>query len=114
MYLEKSVDQRFLVFKEIFVETGLKTMLVLMFIQAVGGIFNSDFGLFYQATRGANYPLYPVVANIDIKIYNMLVGGTTTIGRTSATSFFKSVLSCILVLSANGIVRKIEPDSAMI
>ena len=93
---------------------GLKTMLVLMFIQAVGGIFNSDFGLFYQATRGANYPLYPVVANIDIKIYNMLVGGTTTIGRTSATSFFKSVLSCILVLSANGIVRKIEPDSAMI
>ena len=93
---------------------GLKTMLVLMFIQAVGGIFNSDFGLFYQATRGANYPLYPVVANIDIKIYNMLVGGTTTIGRTSATSFFKSVLSCILVLSANGIVRKIEPHSAMI
>ena len=93
---------------------GLKTMLVLMFIQAVGGIFNSDFGLFYQATRGANYPLYPVVANIDIKIYNMLVGGTTTIGRTSATSFFKSCLSCAMVLSANAVVRKIEPDSAMI
>lgn len=93
---------------------GLKTMLVLMLIQAVGGIFNSDFGLFYQATRGANYPLYPVVANIDIKIYNMLVGGTTTIGRTSATSFFKSVISCVLVLSANAVVRKIEPDSAMI
>lgn len=93
---------------------GLKTMLVLMFIQAVGGIFNSDFGLFYQATRGANYPLYPVVANIDIKIYNMLVGGTTTIGRTSATSFFKSVISCIMVLSANAVVRKVEPDSAMI
>lgn len=93
---------------------GLKTMLVLMFITAVGGIFNSDFGLFYQATRGANYPLYPVVANFDIKIYNMLVGGTTTIGRTSAISFFKSVISCVMVLSANAIVRKVEPDSAMI
>lgn len=93
---------------------GLKTMLVLMFIQAVGGIFNSDFGLFYQATRGANYPLYPVVANLDIKIYNMVIDGGTTIGRTTATSFFKSVLSCIMILSANAIVRRVEPDSAMI
>ena len=93
---------------------GLKTMLVLMFITAVGGIFNSDFGLFYQATRGANYPLYPVVANFDIKIYQMLTGGTIPLGKSSATSFFKSVISCVMVLSANGIVRKIEPESAMI
>ena len=93
---------------------GLKTMLVLMFIQAVGGIFNSDFGLCYQATRGANYPLYPVVANFDIKIYQMLTGGTIPRGKSSATSFFKSVISCVMVLSANGIVRKIEPESAMI
>ena len=93
---------------------GLKTMLVLMFIQAVGGIFNSDFGLFYQATRGANYPLYPVVANFDIKIYQMLTGGTIPLGKSSATSFFKSVISCVMVLSANAIVRKVEPESAMI
>ena len=93
---------------------GLKTMLVLMFITAVGGIFNSDFGLFYQATRGANYPLYPVVANFDIKIYQMLTDGTVPLGKSSATSFFKSVISCVMVLSANAIVRKIEPESAMI
>ena len=93
---------------------GLKTMLVLMFIQAVGGIFNSDFGLFYQATRGANYPLYPVVANFDIKIYQMLTDGTVPLGKSSATSFFKSVISCVMVLSANAIVRKVEPESAMI
>ena len=93
---------------------GLKTMLVLMFITAVGGIFNSDFGLFYQATRGANYPLYPVVANFDIKIYQMLTGGTVPLGKSSATSFFKSVISCVMVLSANAIVRKVEPESAMI
>lgn len=93
---------------------GLKTMLVLMFITAVGGIFNSDFGLFYQATRGANYPLYPVVANFDIKIYQMITGAGVGLGKTSATSFFKSVISCFMVLSANAIVRKIEPESAMI
>ena len=93
---------------------GLKTMLVLMFITAVGGIFNSDFGLFYQGTRGANYPLYPVVANIDIKIYNMMINGGIPIGKTTATSFFKSCISCFMVLSANAVVRRIEPDSAMI
>lgn len=93
---------------------GLKTMLVLMFITAVGGIFNSDFGLFYQATRGANYPLYPVVANFDIKIYQMITGGSVPLGKSSATSFFKSVISCVMVLSANAVVRKIEPESAMI
>ena len=93
---------------------GLKTMLVLMFITAVGGILNSDFGLFYQATREAKQPLYPVVANFDIKIFMMMTSGSTPLGKSTATSFFKSVVSTILVLSANGIVRKIEPESAMI
>jgi putative aldouronate transport system permease protein len=92
----------------------LKGMIILMFIMAVGSIFSSDFGLFYQATRGANYPLYPVVANFDIKIYQMITGAGVGLGKTSATSFFKSVISCVMVLSANAIVRKIEPESAMI
>jgi putative aldouronate transport system permease protein len=92
----------------------LKGMIILMFIMAVGSIFSSDFGLFYQATRGANYPLYPVVANFDIKIYQMLTGGTVPLGKSSATSFFKSVISCFMVLSANAVVRKVEPESAMI
>ena len=92
----------------------LKGMIILMFIMAVGSIFSSDFGLFYQATRGAKMPLTPVVANFDVKIYQMLTSGTVSIGKTSAASVFKSVIGCIMILSANGVVRMVDPDSAMI
>ena len=92
----------------------LKGMIVLMFIMAVGSIFNSDFGLFYQATRGAKMPLTPVVANFDVKIYLMLTSGSVSIGKTSAASVFKSIVGCIMILTANGIVRKVDADSAMI
>ena len=92
----------------------LKGMIILMFIMAVGSIFSSDFGLFYQATRGAKMPLTPVVANFDVKIYLMLTSGSVSIGKTSAASVFKSIIGCIMILSANGVVRKIDPDSAMI
>ena len=92
----------------------LKGMIVLMFIMAIGSIFNSDFGLFYQATRGAKQPLTPIVANFDVKIYQMLTSGAVSIGKTSAASVFKSVIGCFMILTANGIVRKVDPDSAMI
>ena len=92
----------------------LKGMIVLMFIMAIGSIFSSDFGLFYQATRGAKQPLTPIVANFDVKIYQMLTSGTVSIGKTSAASVFKSVIGCIMILSANGVVRLVDPDSAMI
>jgi putative aldouronate transport system permease protein len=92
----------------------LKSMIVLMFIMAVGNIFNSDFGLFYQATRGAGMPLTPVVATFDVKIYNMLTSQVVSIGKTSAASMFKSVIGCIMILTANGIVRKVDAESAMI
>ena len=92
----------------------LKGMIILMFIMAIGSIFNSDFGLFYQATRGAKQPLTPIVANFDVKIYQMLTSGTVSIGKTSAASVFKSIIGCIMILSANGVVRMVDPDSAMI
>ena len=92
----------------------LKSMIILMFIMAIGSIFSSDFGLFYQATRGASMPLTPVVATFDVKIYNMLTSGAVSLGKTSAASAFKSVIGCAMILGANAVVRKVDPDSAMI
>ena len=92
----------------------LQSMIILMFIRAVGGIFSSDFGLFYQATRGANQPLTPIVATFDVKIYKMLTDGNVNVSKTSAASMFQAVIGCIMILTANAIVRKVDPDSAMI
>ena len=92
----------------------LQSMIILMFIRAVGGIFSSDFGLFYQATRGAQQPLTPIVATFDVKIYQMLTNGKINVGKTSAASMFQSVIGCAMILTANAVVRKVDPDSAMI
>lgn len=89
----------------------MKTIIIIMFIMNVGRIFYSDFGLFFQVPRGAS-SLYNVVTTIDVYLYNAVA--TSTIGNASAIAFLQSILGCITILIANGIVRKIDPESAMI
>lgn len=93
---------------------SLQPMIIMMFILAVGRIFSSDFGLFFQVTQGAKQPLTPVVATFDVKIYQMLTSQAVSIGKTSAASIFQSIIGCITILTANGIVRKLDKSSALI
>ena len=92
---------------------ALQPIIIMMFILAVGRIFSSDFGLFYQVTQGAGQPLTPVVATFDVKIYQM-VTTSTKLGQNAAASMFQSVIGCITILSANAIVRKVDKSSALI
>ena len=89
----------------------MKSVIIMMFIMAVGRIFYSDFGLFYQVPR-QSATLNPVVQTLDVYVYNMLKKGTTSMA--SAAAFVQSVAGCITILAANALVRKIDPDSAMI
>ena len=89
----------------------LKSVIIMMFIMNVGRIFYSDFGLFYQVTRDSN-TISGVTTTLDVYVYKMLMQGTT--GMSSASAFIQSVAGCITILVANGIVRKIDPESAMI
>ena len=93
---------------------ALQPIIVMMFILAVGRIFSSDFGLFYQVTQGAKQPLTPIVATFDVKIYQMLNSQSVTLGKTAAASLFQSVIGCITILTANAIVRKVDRSSALI
>lgn len=93
---------------------ALQPIIIMMFILAVGRIFSSDFGLFYQVTRGANMPLTPYVATFDVKTYQMLTSATVNISKTTAASLFQSVVGCITILAANAIVRKVDKASALI
>ena len=89
----------------------MKSVIIMMFIMAVGRIFYSDFGLFYQVPR-QSATLNPVVQTLDVYVYNMLKLGTTSMA--SAAAFVQSVAGYITILAANALVRKIDPDSAMI
>ena len=93
---------------------SLRPIIIMMFILAVGGIFSSDFGLFYQVSRGAQQPLTPMVSTLDVKVYQMLTSGTVSLGQTTAASLFQAVVGCITILSANAIVRKFDRSSALI
>jgi len=92
---------------------SLQPIMITMFILAVGHIFSSDFGLFYQVTRSAGQPLTPVVATFDVKIYQM-VTTSSKLGQNAAASMFQSIIGCITILIANGIVRKVDRSSALI
>lgn len=91
----------------------LKTIIITLFILNIGRIFFTDFGLFYQSTQGIPNSLYKTVSTFDTYIY-IALQSNAPIGKTAAASMFQSVCCCITVLIANGIVRKIDPDSAII
>jgi putative aldouronate transport system permease protein len=91
----------------------LKPIIIMMFILSIGGIFSSDFGLFYQVTRGIPASLYNVSSTIDTYIYNA-IRSNAPIGMTSATSLLQSVACCLTILMANWVVKKVDDEYAII
>lgn len=89
----------------------LKTILCINLINAVGGMFRSDFGLFYTVTRNSG-ALYATTQTLDVYIYNALQS-MTNLGMTTAAGLYQSVVGFILVLVANKIIKTIDSDSAM-
>ena len=92
---------------------SLKPIIIMMFILSVGRIFSSDFGRFYQVTRGVPGSLTKVATTFDVYIFNALQTGVP-LGRTAAASFFQAVVGCITILVANWIVRRVDRESALI
>lgn len=90
---------------------GLKTTMITLLIMNLGGIFRSDFGLFYQVPRNSGV-LYDVTQTIDVYVYNMLMN-KSNYALSSAASFYQSIVGLILIVTANLIIRKISPDDAM-
>lgn len=89
----------------------LKPLMIILTILAIGGIFQSDFGLFYQLPKDAG-ALYPVTNVIDTFVYRGLIN-MGDIGMSTAAGLYQSVVGLVLILCANYIVRKIEKDHAI-
>lgn len=84
---------------------------ITMFVLQVGRIFYSDFGLFYQVTRNSG-PLYSVTRTIDVYVYNALMQNSD-FGMSSAASVYQSVVGLVLILCANGLVKKLSRENAL-
>lgn len=82
-----------------------------MTLLSLGGIFRSDFGLFYQLTRDIGI-LYPTTDVIDTYIFRALKTNAD-VGMSAAVGFFQSVVGFVTIITANAIVKKIEKDNAI-
>lgn len=89
----------------------LKPTVIILTIMALGRMFASDFGLFYQVPQNSGM-LYSTTTTIDTFVYRTLMEDHD-VGRSLAAGFLQSGLGFIVVMLANTIVRKVDADSAL-
>ena len=89
----------------------LRFVISISLILSMGSIFRGDFGLFYSVTKNSGR-LYPVTDVIDTYIYRGLIT-LGNVGMSTAAGLYQSVIGLLVLLGANWVVTKIDPDSAM-
>lgn len=89
----------------------LRPTVILMTLFNIGRIFYGDFGMFY-ALIGDNSMLYSTVDVIDTYTYRAM-RTLNEYGLSTAIGMVQSVLGFIMVVTANKLARKYEPDSAI-
>ncbi len=89
----------------------LKPTIIMLTILNIGGIFRSDFGLFYQVPmdQGA---LYSVTQTIDTYVYRALLVNNN-FGMSAAASFLQSIVGFIFIVTANAIVNRVDANSSL-
>ena len=117
---------------------SLRPTIITLTILAIGRIFYSDFGLFYQVPLGSGL-LYSTTQTIDTYVYrsllelnNVSMSSAASVfqaiidtyvywalfslgdyGMSSAASLYQSAVGFVLVVTANALVRKIDRENAM-
>lgn len=90
---------------------GLKVTIITLTLMAIGRIFYSDFGLFYQVPMNSGV-LVDVTNTIDTYVYRGLTQ-LNNLGMAAAAGFYQSIIGFLLVLGANGIVRRLSKENAL-
>lgn len=89
----------------------LKPAIMMMVVLAIGRMFYSDFGLFYQLPMGSG-ALNSVTTTIDTYSFRALMK-LGDITMSSATGVYQSVVGFVLLVLANMAVRKIGKEYAV-
>ncbi|WP_438348100.1 ABC transporter permease [Paenibacillus sp. FA6] len=90
---------------------GLKATMITLVLLAIGTIFYSDFGLFYQVPMDSG-PLYDVTNTIDTYVYRGLIR-LNDVGMSSAAGVYQSLVGFTLVYLANRVVLKFSKENAL-
>ncbi len=89
----------------------LKPTVIMLTLLAIGRIFYSDFGLFYQVPQNQG-ALFAVPNTIDTYVYRGLLE-LGDMSMASAAGLYQSLVGFVLILGANYMVSRIDKDSAL-
>lgn len=89
----------------------LMPLIIVNVLLAIGRIFYADFGLFYNVTRDQSL-LYPITDVIDTYVFRSLrsLGDT---GMSAAAGLYQAVVGFVLVIGANWVVRRWNPEQSL-
>lgn len=86
-------------------------VITILTLLAIGRIFYSDFGLFFQVPLNTG-ALMQVTNTIDTYVYRALIN-MGDIGMSSAAGLYQAIIGFVLVLASNAVVRKFNKDNAL-
>lgn len=89
----------------------LRPTIIIMTLMSIGRIFYSDFGLFYQVPMNTG-ALFQTTQTIDTYVYRGLME-QGNIAMSSAAGVYQSLVGFVLVMLANFIVKKKDPENAL-
>ena len=89
----------------------LKPTIITLTIIGLGGIFRSDFGLFYQVPLN-NGALFKATQTIDTYVFRGLTSASN-LGLSAAAGFLQSFIGFLTVMAANLVIRKISESDAL-
>jgi putative aldouronate transport system permease protein len=89
----------------------LKPTIVILLLFSVGSILRGQFELFYQMV-GRNGLLYDATDILDTYVYRAL-RDTAEVELGTAAGLYQSVFGLAVILGANAMIRRIEPEYAL-
>lgn len=90
---------------------SLKPTIVILLLFALGGIVRGNFGLFYNII-GTNSLLYDTTDIIETYVYRATMTDFN-FSTASAVGLYQSLIGFAIVMLANFIIKKIEPDYSL-
>ncbi len=90
----------------------LKPTFIILLLFSLGGIMRGNFGLFYNLVGASNTMLYQSTDIIETFVFRALMNNFN-FSMGSAVSLYQSVFGFFLVLGANWLVKKLEPEYSL-
>lgn len=90
---------------------SISPTIIIMLLLNVGRILRGDFQMFYQLV-GNNGQLFEMTDVIDTFVFRSLLN-SGDLSMSSAATFYQSVLCFAIIVIVNGVVKKLDPDSAL-